>query len=80
MERHYEIRDSYLFLSEGEKAATILNLFTPIENSSVFTMERMVALPEGAHGMQDGIKLEDFIKWTYGDNRDPGSSRSGKGR
>ncbi|MGI8314666.1 Ger(x)C family spore germination protein [Halobacillus mangrovi] len=72
MERHYEIRDSYLFfIAKGEKAETIMNLFTPIENSSVFTMERMVAIPGGAHGMQDGIKLEDFIKWTYGDNRDP---------
>ncbi|SFG63099.1 germination protein, Ger(x)C family [Halobacillus alkaliphilus] len=72
MERQYQIRDSYLlFISKGEKAENIMNLFTPIENSSVFTMEQMVAIPEGAKGMKDGIKLEDFIKWTYGDNRDP---------
>ncbi|KHE68814.1 Ger(x)C family spore germination protein, partial [Halobacillus sp. BBL2006] len=72
MERHYEIRDSYLFfIAKGEKAETIMNLFTPIENSSVFTIDRMVSISGEAHGMQDGIKLEDFIKWSFGDNRDP---------
>ncbi|MCA1021087.1 Ger(x)C family spore germination protein [Halobacillus litoralis] len=70
MERHDQLRDSYLlFVAKESSAESIMNVFTPIENSSVFTLTSMFYIPGGANTMQEGIKLEDFIKWVYGDDR-----------
>lgn len=70
LERQDQLRDSYLlFVAKESSAESIMNVFTPIENSSVFTMESMFNITGGANTMEDGIKLEDFIKWVYGDDR-----------
>ncbi|GGF26552.1 hypothetical protein GCM10010954_27010 [Halobacillus andaensis] len=71
LERHYEIRDSYmLFIAKETTASDILNTFPPLDNSSIQNIKRLVEVPGSTIGLKDGIELEDFIRWRYGDDRD----------
>ncbi|MFC7322620.1 Ger(x)C family spore germination protein [Halobacillus campisalis] len=72
LERHYEIRDSYLlFITKDSSAATILNTFTPLDNSSTKNIESLTKVRGGTLSIKDGIELENFIRWRYGEDRDP---------
>lgn len=72
VERHYEIRDNYLlFITKDTAASTILNTFTPLDNSSTKNIENLTKGRGGKLGIKNGTKLEDFIRWRYGDDRDP---------
>ncbi|MFG6150065.1 Ger(x)C family spore germination protein [Halobacillus sp. B23F22_1] len=71
LSRHYEIRDSYmLFIAKETTASDILNTFPPLDNSSVQNIKRLVEIPGSTVSLKDGIELEDFIRWRYGDDRD----------
>ncbi|MYL65731.1 Ger(x)C family spore germination protein [Bacillus hwajinpoensis] len=72
VERHYDIRDNYLlFITKDTTASTILNTFTPLDNSSTKNLESLTKVRGGKLGINTGTKLEDFIRWRYGDDRDP---------
>ncbi|WP_171016953.1 Ger(x)C family spore germination protein [Pseudalkalibacillus caeni] len=72
LERHYEIRDNYFFLiAKDSSAKEILSTLTPIENNSSKTIEKLINISEGSVGIKDGITLENFIRWLYGEKRSP---------
>ncbi|TDL32802.1 Ger(x)C family spore germination protein [Jeotgalibacillus sp. S-D1] len=72
LERHYEIRDSYLlFIIKETTAAAVLNTFTPLDPSSTKNIENLTRITGGNLSLKNGTTLENFIRWRYGDDRDP---------
>ncbi len=72
VERHYDIRDNYLlFITKDTTASTILQTFTPLDNSSTKNIENLTKVRGGTLGIKNGTKLEDFIRGRYGEDRDP---------
>ncbi|MDG5472124.1 Ger(x)C family spore germination protein [Jeotgalibacillus sp. ET6] len=72
LERHYELRDSYLlFIIKETTAAAILNTFTPLDTSSTKNIESLTKVTGGTLSLKDGTTLENTIRWRFGDDRDP---------
>lgn len=72
LERDNEIRDEFMvFTAKEETAGEILSVYTSLTSNPSQSIVDRVNKTASPMGLTEGIFMEDVIRWTYGEYRDP---------